>query len=219
MAQGLFITFEGGEGAGKTTQMRLLAFALRARGYDVLETREPGGTPEGETLRHLLLDKNGGRWPPLAETLLLFAARLVHVKDVIGPALERGALVLCDRFTDSTKAYQSYGAGLPLEDVVTLERLVLQNFAPDMTLILDIPTLIGLERARMLSPHSDRFEGRDIEFHDRLRQGYLAIAKVSPERCCVIDATGTCDEVQERIMRVMDQKLPNFLKRLNSKKS
>jgi dTMP kinase len=191
---GLFITFEGGEGSGKTTQIKLLAERLKAYGLDVITTREPGGTPEAEKIRSLLVNRDGGDWTPVAEVLLLFAARSMHVEKLIKPALAAGQIVISDRFTDSTRAYQSYGHGLPAETVESINKITLGNFAPGLTFILDLPVETGLARAgkRLAQDASqeDRFEKLKKDFHERLRQGYLDIARKNPQRCVVIDATG-----------------------------
>ncbi|MCF8496219.1 MAG: dTMP kinase [Alphaproteobacteria bacterium] len=194
---GFFITFEGGEGSGKTTQINYLAETLTARGYKVLTTREPGGTPEGETLRSLIVQRGGGEWNPLSETLLLFASRLMLVDRLIKPALAEGKIVICDRFTDSTKVYQGNGRGVPQEKITVLEKLVLGSFEPDLTFVLDIDPETGLRRSGKrlalesmdLERTEDRFERLDMDFHISVRQGFLNIARQNPERCRVIDGS------------------------------
>ncbi len=199
MARGIFITLEGGDGAGKTTQIRLLSEALRTQGRDVVLTREPGGTPEAEKIRDFLVKRDGGNWTPMAECLLLYAARQMHVENLIKPALAEGKVVISDRFADSTRAYQSFGHGLPLETVESLNKLSLGDFAPDLTFILDLPVEVGVARAgkRMAGDNSqeDRFERIGGGFHERLRQGFLEIAKRDADRCVVIDATRAVDEI------------------------
>lgn len=199
MTRGIFITLEGGEGAGKTTQIRLLSDSLRAQGCDVVITREPGGTPEAEKIRDLLVKRDGGDWTPLAECLLLYAARQMHVENLIKPALAAGQIVISDRFADSTRAYQSFGHGLPLETVESLHKLSLGDFAPDLTFILDLPVDAGLVRAgkRMAvdNSHEDRFERMGGGFHERLRQGFLEIARRDAGRCVVIDATRCVEDI------------------------
>lgn len=199
MTRGIFITLEGGEGAGKTTQIRLLSESLRAQGCDVVITREPGGTPEAEKIRDLLVKRDGGDWTPLAECLLLYAARQMHVEKLIKPALAAGQVVISDRFADSTRAYQSFGHGLPLETVESLHKLSLGDFAPDLTFILDLPVDAGLARAgkRMAvdNSHEDRFERIGGGFHERLRQGFLEIARRDASRCVVIDATRCVEDI------------------------
>ncbi len=200
----LFITFEGGEGSGKTSQINRLASRLTNQGYKVLTTREPGGTEESEKIRDLLVQRGGGNWSAEAETLLLYAARSMHVEKIIKPALNSGKIVICDRFSDSTMAYQGYGHGYPLDKIQALDTLILNNFKPDLTLILDIAAKKGLERStRRLateacteSRNEDRFEQLAIEFHEKLRNGFLAIAESDPSRCKVIDATNDIDEVE-----------------------
>lgn len=204
--KGLFITLEGGEGAGKTSQINMLAGMLAERGYKVLTTREPGGTKEAESIRNLLVQRDGGEWNAMAETLLLFAARAMHIEKVIKPALEAGTTVICDRFTDSTVAYQGYGRGLSLEKIYQIERTAIDGFAPDMTIILDIEAEEGLNRSNKrlaaekgYDQTEDRFERMEIEFHNKLRQGFLEIAKKNPDRCFVVNAAQSMQEVYEEI--------------------
>ena len=206
MAQrGLFITLEGGEGTGKTTQIKRLAEALRAMGREVVTTREPGGTPEAEKIRSLLVNRDGGNWTPMAECLLLFAGRQMHVETLIRPAMERGAIVISDRFADSTRAYQGYGHGLDQKVIEDMNTLALGVFKPDLTFVFDIPVKEGLERAghRLAAEDSaeDRFEKLDIAFHERMRQGYLEIAKREPKRCVVIDAAQDMDAIAEALLK------------------
>lgn len=200
---GRFITFEGGEGSGKTTQIKLLADKLNEQGQDVIITREPGGTAEAEKIRSLLVNRDGGDWTPLAEVLLLFAARSMHVEKLIKPALTAGKTVICDRFTDSTRAYQSYGHGLPIETVESINKTTLNGFEPEVTFILDLPVETGLARAgkRLTEDASkeDRFEKLKTDFHERLRQGYLDIAKKNPKRCMVINADDSVEAVAAAI--------------------
>lgn len=201
--RGLFITLEGGEGTGKTTQIKLLAECLRAQGYEVVTSREPGGTPEAEKIRNLLVHREGGNWTPLAECLLLFAGRQMHVETLIKPALARGAIVISDRFADSTRAYQGYGHGLPLAQIEALNDLALDGFKPDLTYIFDMDVAEGLRRSgrRLAAEESgeDRFEQLEIAFHERMRQGYLAIAQKEPERCRLIDAAQTVENIAREI--------------------
>lgn len=208
---GLFITFEGGEGSGKTTQIARLADGLRAKGQKVITTREPGGTPEAEKIRSLLVQRDGGNWTPMAEALLLFAGRTMHVETHIKPALASGHIVISDRFTDSTRAYQCYGHGLPAADVEALNRLALGDFRPDLTFIMDIPVETGLQRAgkRLADQGSaeDRFERLETPFHERLRQGYLAIARQDPQRCRVVDAASGIDDIAGKIAAAVEQRL------------
>jgi dTMP kinase len=185
-----FITLEGGEGAGKSTQTRRLAAALRSAGLDVVETREPGGSPGAEEIRRLLTTGEPARWSPMAETLLHFAARSDHLRRTIRPALNAGRWVCCDRFADSTMAYQGYGHGIDRDFIDSLASAVLGDLRPDLTLVFDLPVEQGLARAAARAGHEDRYEKMDRNFHDALRQGYLDIAARNPERCVVIDASG-----------------------------
>ena len=180
-----FITFEGGEGGGKSTQLRLLAETLRQAGETVVTTREPGGAPGAEEIRRLLVEGEPGRWPPDAEALLHFAARAEHLTAVIRPALAAGQWVLCDRFADSTIAYQGYGQGLDLAWLQILRTRIVGETEPGLTLLLDLPVETGLGRVR----EQQRYERMGQAFHERLHSGFLAIAKAEPERCVVIDAT------------------------------
>jgi dTMP kinase len=207
LARGRFITLEGGEGAGKSTQIQLLAGALRASGLAVLTTREPGGSPGAEDIRKLLVSGEPGRWTPPTEALLHYAARTDHLDRLVRPALDSGSWVVCDRFADSTMAYQGFGHRLGRDWVAALHRDVLKDFAPDLTLILDIPVEIGLARTTALGRGEDRYERMGKDFHERLRQGYLEIARAEPGRCALIDATGDVTAVQEAIRQAVSQRL------------
>ncbi|MEI6557836.1 MAG: dTMP kinase [Rhodospirillaceae bacterium] len=207
IARGRFITFEGGEGAGKSTQVRHLAAALRRRGRDIVTTREPGGAPGAEEIRALLVSGAAGRWSPVTETLLHFAARRDHLERTVWPALERGAWVISDRFSDSTMAYQGYGLGFDRDIIVRIYANVIGRFYPDLTLMLDLPAEAGLARAQARSA-ADRYEGMEIGFHRRLREGFLDIAAHDPRRCAVIDAAGTEEAVAAEILEVVDRRLP-----------
>jgi dTMP kinase len=165
-----------------------------------LATREPGGSPGAEAIRQLLLEGEGDRWDAIGETLLFFAARRDHLTRTIAPALDAGRWVVCDRFTDSTIAYQGYGRGLALEELAALRRVAVGDFAPDLTLVLDLPVTEGLRRAASRPGAADRFERLDREFHERLRAGFLAIAAAEPERCVVIDATASLEAVHRAIV-------------------
>ncbi|MBM3567344.1 MAG: dTMP kinase [Alphaproteobacteria bacterium] len=193
--RGKFITFEGGEGGGKSTQAKRLAVELAASGLEVDLTREPGGTPGAEAIRGLLVGGAVERWQPWSEALLHYAARLDHVRSRIEPALAAGRWVICDRFADSTAAYQGFGHQLGRESIARLHRLVLGEFKPDLTLILDLPVELGLRRASARGGGEDRYERMDRAFHERLRQGFLAIAATERERCAVIDASAEPDAV------------------------
>jgi dTMP kinase len=185
--QGTFITIEGGEGAGKSTQMDRIAGWLEERGRRVVRTREPGGTRLAERLRDILLDRHNDSLSSLTELLLMFAARAQHLDELIRPALARGDTVLCDRFTDATWAYQGGGRGLPAEEIAALEQLVHGDLQPDLTLLLDLPVEVGLGRAARRSA-SDRIESESTAFFERVRQAYLDRARSQQERFAVIDA-------------------------------
>ncbi len=205
MTRGRFITFEGGEGAGKTTQIARLRRTLEARGTPVLVTREPGGTEGGEAIRALLVNGPPGRWDPLTEAMLNFAARREHVRRRIEPALAAGSWVLCDRFADSTTAYQGAGQGVPPDAIGALYRLAVGTLAPDLTLVLDLPPEIGLARAAARRDAAgDRFERMEAAFHARLRQAFLDIAAAEPDRCRVVDATADPDHVAAAVAGMVD---------------
>ena len=200
-ATGRFITLEGGEGTGKSTQVRRLAATLEARGIKAVVTREPGGAPGAEEIRKLLVEGEPGRWNAITETLLAYAARADHVARTIGPALKEGRWVISDRFSDSTYAYQGVGRGLDRETIRRIDSAVLDDFAPDLTLVLDLDVATGLARAhaRNQSSVENRFEKFGTDFHERLRQAFLDMARRYPERCRVIDASGPEDQVAEQI--------------------
>jgi dTMP kinase len=199
MARGYFITFEGGEGAGKSTQIARLADRLSGQGTDVVATREPGGSPGAEAIRDLLVRGAADRWSSLTETLLINAARRDHVERVISPALARGAVVLCDRFADSTRAYQGAGGGVSAGLIASLEAAVVGEARPDLTLIFDLPACEGLARAAARAGAETRFEAKGLTFHERLRAAFLAIAAEAPERCCLIDATADREAVARAV--------------------
>ncbi len=186
MARGLFITFEGGEGVGKSTQVRLLSERLRQAGREVVETREPGGSPGAEALRELVVTGARDRWSSLAELLIMNAARADHLERTVRPALARGAVVVSDRFADSTRAYQGAAGGVEPGVLAAVERAVVADSAPDLTLILDLPVEVGLARAEARGGE-DRFERKGAAFHQRLRDAFLAIAAAEPDRCVVLD--------------------------------
>jgi len=196
---GRFITLEGGEGTGKSTQVKRLKAALEAKGLKVLATREPGGSPGAEEIRKLLVEGEPGRWNPITETLLAYAARADHVARTIGPALAAGTWVISDRFNDSTFAYQGVGRGVERETIRRIDSAVLDDFQPDLTLVLDLDAKTGLERANARAGAENRFEKFGPEFHERLRQSFLDIAKRAPERCRLIDASGGVDDVAQAI--------------------
>lgn len=210
--RGCFISLEGGEGTGKTTQIAELKAHLVARGLDVITTREPGGTPAAEAIRSLLVSGEVDRWTPMSEALLLYAARHDHYRRTIEPALVRGYWVISDRFADSTMAYQGLCQGLGAATVDALHATVLGNFEPDLTLILDLPVEVALTRANHRNSTrdgetEDRYERMGIEFHERLRQAFLTIAADNPGRCRVIDADGTPEIVADRIRAMVNKAL------------
>ncbi len=196
-ANGILITFEGGEGTGKSTQLTVLADTLSAAGLSVLVVREPGGTPVGEVVRGLLLDPSHETMTDRAELLLYEASRAQLVEQVIRPALVVGKVVVCDRFYDSTTAYQGYGRGLPIEEVESLNRFATADLVPDLTLLFDVEPAVGLERATARG--ADRLESEDLDFHDRVRRGFLEIAEREPDRIVVIDASQAPEQVSERV--------------------
>jgi dTMP kinase len=196
--RGLFITFEGGEGSGKSTQLTRLAAALRADGLHAVETLEPGGTVIGQEVRRVLLDRAHGGMAAEAELFLYEASRAQLVAEVIRPALARGQTVLCDRFTDSTVAYQGYGRGLDLGLIRRLNEVAAAGLVPDCTFLLDADPGVGLARVRLRTP-ADRMEGEVAAFHQRVREGFLAIARSEPDRVVVLDATRPADELARRI--------------------
>ncbi|MDE2305599.1 MAG: dTMP kinase [Gammaproteobacteria bacterium] len=206
MTNGRFVTFEGIEGVGKSTQIGRLARSLGARGVPVLETREPGGTPLAERIRTLVLERGEEVLPPSAELLLMFAARALHLHNRIEPALRAGRWVLCDRFTDATYAYQGGGRGLEIAAIAELERLVQGPRRPDLTVLLDLPVDAALERARSRGAQSDRFESERREFFERVRRSYLQRAAGEPGRFAVIDASGTPERVGERVMAAVEER-------------
>ncbi|MBZ9871259.1 dTMP kinase [Mesorhizobium sp. BR1-1-9] len=202
MARGFFITFEGGEGAGKSTQIERLAGKMRAKKYDVLVTREPGGSPGAEAVRHVLLSGAAEPFGPKMEALLFAAARSDHVEQVIRPAVERGSIVLCDRFLDSSRVYQGVTGGLDPVFMETLEQVAINGMMPDMTLIFDIDPTEGLRRAtvrRGAGTGPDRFEKETLAIHQARREAFLAIAAAEPERCVVIDASAAPDAVENAV--------------------
>ncbi len=199
---GKFITVEGGEGVGKSTNIEFLCNLIRQRSLRVLDTREPGGTPMAEQIRSLLLSNGNEPLPAIAELLLFFAARSLHVNNVIVPALESGSWVVCDRFTDTTRAYQGSGRGIDTEQIETLARWVHPQLVPDLTVLLDAPVDVGRHRSERRS-EADRLESEQTAFHARVREGYLALAKAEPARFAVVDAGRPLPAVQQQIERAM----------------
>jgi dTMP kinase len=188
--RGKFITFEGGEGSGKSTQVKLLCDYLRKTGFDVVQTREVGGSPSAEAIRELWLTPKDGHWDALTELLLISAARREHLVKTVFPALERGAWVVSDRFADSTRAYQGAGLELGLDVVDEIYKRVAPNFEPDLTLLLDLPVEAGLTRMRKRGGQDDRYQQKNIDFHIELREAYLILAHTYTERFRIIDALG-----------------------------
>jgi dTMP kinase len=223
--RGKFITFEGLDGTGKSTQMRKLASVLRAAGHKVVETREPGGTATGEKIRRVLLDSSTEGLAPLAEMALMFASRAQHIAEVIEPALERGQIVLCDRFTDSTEAYQGGGRKLGSDVVMELHRVLCGGLQPDLTILLESDPAMSVGRARRRNqrashgashvsnkgagkhPDENRFEQQSRAFFGRVREGYTAIAAREPQRVVAVDASGSPGQTHRKILEVLQRKL------------
>lgn len=204
MTRGRFITLEGGEGAGKSTQAKMLADALRARGIDILLTREPGGTPGAEQIRELLLHHDGGDWSPATEALLFAAARADHVARAILPALEAGTWVICDRFLDSSRAYQGGAGGLPDEDILTLHRIGSAGLLPDLTLLIEVdPQVAAARLGRRDAAGSDRIGGRDADYHGRVARGFTRFAEQESGRFARIRGEGTPSEIHALIMQAV----------------
>jgi dTMP kinase len=205
---GVFITFEGGEGAGKSTQIKMAAEAVLRRGRECVVTREPGGTPQAEALRQMLVTGKPGSWSAEAEALLNYAARDSHLRAVIRPALALGTVVISDRFMDSTRAYQGYAGGCDMALIDGLERAIVGSTRPHLTLILDLEAKAGLDRAKRRSGAiEDRFEQKGLAFHQRLQAGFQAIARADPARCRVIDASGSVDEVARDVEAALERVL------------
>ena len=198
MKKAKFITFEGGEGSGKSTQAAILQSKLQALEIDTVLTREPGGAPEAEAVRELLVTGERDRWSPVAETLLNYAARDDHLRNTIKPALEAGKWVISDRFSDSTKAYQGGAGGVPGSFIETIDQMVVGECKPDLTLVFDMPAILGLERAQTRGG-PDRFESKGLGFHDRLREAFRAIVEEEPSRCILIDAAGAIEDVSDAV--------------------
>jgi dTMP kinase len=207
VARGRFITFEGGEGAGKSTQARRLADRIGATGLEAVVTREPGGSAGAEAIRDLLVNGEVDRWSSITETLLMYAARRDHIERVIAPALDRGAWVVCDRFADSTRAYQGAAGGAAPALIQALEEHVLEGLRPDLTLVLDLPVEAGFARAGARGEAQSRFEAKGFGFHQALRDAFLGIAQAEPGRCAVIDASAPVDAVAAAIWAEVEQRV------------
>lgn len=206
-ARGRFITLEGGEGAGKSTQIARLKSWLESHGHTVLTTREPGGSPGAEMVRKLLVEGPADRWDGMTEALLHFAARRDHLRSTVWPALDRGVWVVSDRFADSTRAYQGYGHGLDLSVLDRLYAIAIGDFGPDLTLILDLPVEAGLARAASRRGVETRYESLPRAFHDRVRAGFLEIARREPARCAVIDTDREVEAVTRDVARIVGERL------------
>ena len=207
--KGRFITLEGGEGTGKSTQIRLIKEDLEKKGIDVLLTREPGGSPAAEEIRTILLSGSGEKWDSVSEVLLFSAARRNHLTEVIWPALEKGTWVISDRFADSTMAYQGYGRAdnlLKKEDIQALYKLIAGNFEPDLTILLDIEPQEGLLRVKSRGD-ANRLDKMDLSFHNNLRSAFLDIAHENPHRFCVLDASHSVEEVHKEIMTCIEERV------------
>jgi dTMP kinase len=202
----LFISFEGPDGSGKSTQAEMLSRALRERGLPVVHTREPGGTPLGELVRHIFLTPGGVPMTPLAMAMLLSAQRTQHVNDVIRPALEAAKIVVTDRFADSTRAYQGYGMGLGLEAIETLTALATDGMNPDITVYIDVEPEVGLARVASRGG-ANRLDQENLEFHRRARNGYLALMRTQPQRWLYIDGTPSPDEVHAAVLRSIESRI------------
>ena len=210
MEQGRFITFEGGEGSGKSTQAHLLQQKLEQNGVSAVLTREPGGSPGAEEIRHLLMRGESERWSALSESLLLYAARTDHLLRTIRPSLRRGYWVICDRFADSSHAYQGTASGVSQALLDTLDTAVIESTVPDLTVILDLPADEGLSRAESRKDEpglEDRFERRRIDFHEKLRAGFLDVAKRNPERCIVIDGLQDAETIAHQVWETVQSRL------------
>lgn len=206
LKRGFFLSFEGIEGCGKTTQLRGLARRLRALGYLVVETREPGGAPIGEQIRTLLLNPRHRDMDARCELLLYVASRAQHLAEVVRPALEKGAIVLCDRFADATMAYQGYGRGLGPAAVARVNRFATDGLTPDLALLLDVPVAVGLSRKRRVGG-LDRLDREHVSFHEAVRRGYLRIARRNPRRVRVVDGTAGESDVARTIDRIVQGRL------------
>ncbi|MDO9418569.1 dTMP kinase [Pararhizobium sp.] len=209
---GLFVTFEGGEGAGKSTQIRLLETALTQRGLNVLVTREPGGSPGAEAVRHVLLSGAAERFGVRMEALLFAAARNDHVEEIIRPALKAGTIVLCDRFMDSSRVYQGVTGNLDPVFIESLERIAIDGVRPDCTIVLDLPASVGLERASARGAANtstpDRFEREELDTHEKRREAFLDIAAADAMRCRVVDATQSSADIAGRVLEIVEPLLP-----------
>jgi len=206
MSDGKFITFEGGEGTGKSTQLRLLEKYLENVGISVVTTREPGGTPSGEDIRHLLVNGETNKWKPLTEVLLHYAARHEHITRIIQPTISSGKWVLCDRYTDSTLAYQGFAQHVDFKHITELQKIVVGRFTPNLTIILDLPVEIGLKRAEERDTGGTRYERMGLKFHQTLRESFLKIADDNPERCVVFNANKPEILIEKEIINLVNKR-------------
>jgi dTMP kinase len=207
--RGRFITLEGGEGVGKSTLAAELSRRLSERGADVVRTREPGGTPGAEAIRKLILtpSEGVGGWQPMAETMLFYAARRDHLDKLIRPALARGSWVICDRFSDSTRAYQAAAGGVSASDVEAIDRICVGDTVPDLTLVLDLPIEIARKRMIVRAGATDAIESRVVSYHEAVHRGFLEIAKANPERCVVLDASSDPQSLADAAMSAINVRL------------
>jgi dTMP kinase len=208
--RGRFISFEGGEGAGKSTQVKAVVAKLRQSGLEVVQTREPGGSPGAEALRDLLVRGEAGRWSPMSEVLMMYASRSDHLEKVIRPALARGAWVVTDRFADSSRAYQGGGGGVDPAFVEALDAAVVADTQPDLVIVMDMPVEAGLKRALGRGDQENRFESKGVAFHQRLRQAFLDRAAKVPERYVVVDADRTIETISEDIWHRVSNAFPDL---------
>ncbi len=214
MKKGLFITLEGGEGTGKSTQIKLLHAALAAAGVDAVTTREPGGTPQAERIRSFVIQRDAGHFDAVTEALLMMSARREHLVDKIWPAMEKGQWVISDRFADSTRAMQGYGMGMAQAEIEKIYTVIAGDFQPDLTFIFDIDPEVGLKRSlKQLAVTSnqteateDRYERMGMPFHQRLRQGFLEVAKAFPKRCVIIDATQDVAAIHRQLLKTVERR-------------
>ena len=210
MGRGKFISFEGGEGAGKTTQAERIVEALSAAGIDAVLTREPGGTFGAEAIRDLVLSGTHDRWSGMTELLLMYAARLDHVEKLIKPSLERGVWVICDRFSDSSMAYQGYARGLGPERVAAVHDAVMDGFIPDMTILFDLDPILAQKRVKTRGEDLSRFDNEQLDFHKSLRQAFKQIAEDNAERFHTVDAASSRDAITTQIQHAIVQKFPEI---------
>ncbi len=207
MSRGIFITLEGGEGTGKSTQSTLLCDRLLASGHKVLQTREPGGTPGAEEIRNILVSGNPQSWSPIAEALLMSAARDDHLQRLIIPGLEEGQFVICDRFYDSTQAYQGVAGGVDSELLEILKKHVVGKYTPDLTLVFDLDPEVGLVRANERGKGiEDRFEAKGMTYHQNIRRAFLEIAHNSPDRCAVVDASQSIEDIETHVWQIVSDR-------------